>query len=151
MPPSSFSIPGRLIFEPDPSNAPGPFYVAYGCCVCCYAPEREAPDMVGRNEGEYESCFFRKQPATPEELDGVIAAMEVSCVPALRYAGDDPEILRRLREKGLADRCDVLIPPEKVPPAGGDPGVRMIDLDCALHPKQADRIGMTGRAAAASD
>src|SRR3954447_12183141 len=98
MPPNRLSIPGRIIFEPDSSNAPGPFYVTYGCCVCCYAPEAEAPEMVGRNEGEYEACFFRKQPTTPEELNQVIAAMQVSCVPALRYAGADPEILQRLQE-----------------------------------------------------
>jgi hypothetical protein len=66
--------------------------------------------------------------------------MEVSCVPALRYAGADPEILRRLEEKGLSDRCDVLIPPDKIPPAGGDPGVRMIDLDCALNPEWVCRV-----------
>jgi hypothetical protein len=148
MPLNRFTIPGRLIFEPDPSNAPGPFYVAHGCCLCCYAPEREAPGMVGRNEGEYESCFFKKQPTTPEELDRAIAAMNVSCIPGLRYAGADPEVLRRLQEKELADRCDVLIPPEKIPPAGGDPGPRMIDLDCALHPDLARRIGKTGWAAA---
>jgi hypothetical protein len=74
--------------------------------------------------------------------------MEVSCVPALRYAGADPEILRWLQEKGLGDRCDVLIPPDKNPPAGGDPGPRMIDLDCALHPNLARRIGKTGWGAA---
>jgi hypothetical protein len=79
--------------------------------------------------------IFRKQPDTPEELDRVIAATEVSCVLALRYAGADPEILERLRAKGLADRCDVLIPPEKIPPAEGDPGLRMIALDCTVHPE----------------
>lgn len=104
--------------------------------------------MVGRNEVEYESCFFQKQPATPDELDRVIAAMEVSCVPALRYAGADPEILRRLQEKGLGDRCNLFIPPDKIPPAGGDPGLRRIDLDCALHPDLVRRLGKTGWKAA---
>src|SRR5262249_37917837 len=106
------------------------------------------PEMVGRNEGEYESCFFKKQPTTPEELDQAIAAMEVSCVPALRYAGDDPEVLRRLQAKELGDRCDVLIPSEKIPPAGGDPGPRMVDLDCALRPDLPRGIGKTGGGAA---
>jgi hypothetical protein len=104
--------------------------------------------MVGRNKGDYESCFFKQQPRTPGELDKVIAAMEVSCVPALRYAGTDAEILRRLQENGLADRCDVLVPDDKIPPAGGDPFQRMIDLDCALHPETARRIGKTGWGAA---
>jgi hypothetical protein len=100
--------------------------------------------MVGRNEGEYKSCYFRKQPATPEELNHVIAAMEVSCIPALRYAGTDPEILRRLQDKGLGDRCDALIPGDKLPPDGPDPLSRLIDLDCALNPKLARRIHKTG-------
>src|SRR5689334_11729196 len=49
MSPDRFSIRVRIIFEPDPSNAPGPFYVAHGCCLCCYAPEAESPEMVGPN------------------------------------------------------------------------------------------------------
>jgi hypothetical protein len=137
-----------MIFEPDPSNAPGPFYVARGCCICCYAPEAEAPEMVVRNTGDYENCFFRKQPTTSEELDRVICAIEISCIPALRYAGNDPDVLRRLEEIGCADRCDPLIPQDKIPPGGGDLSQRMIDLDRALHAEVAREIGKTGWGAA---
>ena len=91
--------------------------------------------------------LLKKQPTSPEELNQIIAAMEVSCVPRIRYAGAEPEILARLQEKGLGGRCDVLIPPEKIPPAGGDPGVRMINLNCALHSGTGRRIGKKGRKA----
>jgi hypothetical protein len=142
--PDRFTVPGRMIFDADPENAPGHFYVAYGCCLSCEAPEAEAPMLVGRHEGERRGCFFKKQPSTPEELDNAISAIEVSCIPALRYAGVDPEVLRRLEEKGLVDRCDVLIPETKIPPADDDPFTRMVKLDFALNPNIIQVTGNRG-------
>jgi len=133
----------QTIFEPVPSNAPGPFYVADGCCLGCEAPEVESPGMVGRTACE-SSCYFKKQPTTAGELDQVIEAMIVSCTSALRYAGVDPAMFGRLREAGRADRCDALIPRDKIPPAGGAPHQRMLDLDRALDPETARRNGKTG-------
>ena len=54
--------------EATPSNAPGDFYVAKDECIACLAPEGEAPDLMGFDEAE-NSCFFRRQPATPDKLD----------------------------------------------------------------------------------
>jgi len=57
---------------------------------------------------DQDHCFFLRQPRTPAELDQAILAMEGSEVCALRYRGNDPKILERLRKLGLGDRCDAL-------------------------------------------
>jgi hypothetical protein len=54
-------------------------------------------------------CYFRRQPETLEEVERAISACCVSCVSAVRYSGNDPEILRRFREVGRIDVCDVLV------------------------------------------
>jgi hypothetical protein len=84
-----------------PLNAPGPFYVEYDYCLICCVPEQEAPDLIGFYEDGSGShgnshCYFKKQPETPEELDGAIAAMKLACCGCYIYEGNDPEIIRRL-------------------------------------------------------
>jgi len=87
-----------------PLNAKGDFYVEKDTCLICMAPEHEAPELMGYDEGI--GCYFKRQPRTPEELSHAIEAVWVSCVAALRYAGDDPVILERLRAKGCEAQCD---------------------------------------------
>ncbi|MDQ1592954.1 MAG: hypothetical protein QOG71_3581 [Pyrinomonadaceae bacterium] len=77
-------------------------------CITCLAPEQEAPELMGLDEAT--GCYFRRQPQTPEELEHAIEAVRVSCVAALRYAGNDPAILERLRAKGEKFQCDALYP-----------------------------------------
>jgi len=91
-----------------PKSAPGPFYVEDGCCITCEAPYHEAPDVMAHDEEGGGHCYFRRQPETPEEVERAISACCVSCVSAVRYSGNDPEILRRFRELGQIDACDVL-------------------------------------------
>jgi hypothetical protein len=92
--------------KPYPTNAPGDFYVEDGICITCCAPESVAPKLMGMHpEGH---CYFKKQPSTPEELDHAIEAVGASCVEGLRYAGNDPDILRRLLEQGCKSLCDKL-------------------------------------------
>lgn len=94
-----------------PKNAPGPFYVEDECCISCDAPRHEAPDLIGTDDvsGRYEyHCHFKKQPTTPDEIERAVMACVVSCVRAVRYAGNDPTILARLRELRSADSSDVL-------------------------------------------
>jgi hypothetical protein len=94
-------------YPADPKNAPGPFYVEKGCCICCEAPSHEAPDLMAQDE-DGGHCYFRRQSETPEEVERAIRACRASCVRAVRYAGDDPEILQRFRQLGSIDPCDVL-------------------------------------------
>jgi hypothetical protein len=94
-------------YPPYPKNAPGPFYVEKGCCICCEAPSHEAPDLIAHDE-DGGHCYFKRQPETPEEVERAIRACRVSCVGAVRYSGDDPEILRRFRELGSIDSSDAL-------------------------------------------
>jgi hypothetical protein len=92
---------------PHPKNAPGPFYVENDCCICCEAPYAEAPDLMAWDEEDNGyHCRFRKQPKTPDEVERAIRACVVSCVNAVRYAGNDPAILERFREWRSTISCD---------------------------------------------
>jgi hypothetical protein len=97
--------------QPYHLNATGSFYSVKDCCIICLAPESVAPDLMRLYEdpsgtNRMSHCFFTRQPETAEEIDHAIAAMNISCVQNLRYAGDDPEILKRLCELGCGDLCD---------------------------------------------
>lgn len=81
--------------KPYPKNAPGDFTVNDGECIQCCAPEAEAPDLMD-NDGT--SCYFKRQPSTPEELERAINAVHVSCIAAVRYCGKDARIIARLEE-----------------------------------------------------
>lgn|SRR5262245_42753805 len=101
--------------SPHPKNASGSFYVENDHCIACDAPFHEAPDLMGTDDGNggYH-CHFRRQPDTPEEVDRAIMACVVSCVRAVRYAGNDPVILQKFQELKSADSCDTL-PQEPLP------------------------------------
>jgi hypothetical protein len=45
---------------------------------------------------EHSSCFFERQPATPEEEYRAIRAIWASCCGAVRYGGSDPNVIARL-------------------------------------------------------
>jgi hypothetical protein len=89
---------------PYPENAPGDFYVEDQCCISCEAPCSEAPDLMAFSDEHH--CYFKKQPSTPEETERAIMACVVSCVRAVRYAGDDPTIIERFRQLDSRDSCD---------------------------------------------
>ena len=89
-------------------NVPGDFYVEDGECLVCHVPESEAPDLIGADVGEYEHCFVKKQPETPEELERMFHAIRASCIGCLRYRGTDPRILKVFRDELGDDLCDNL-------------------------------------------
>jgi ferredoxin len=93
-------------WEPTPANAPGDFYVAKDMCIACRAPEAEAPDLMGFDDSN-ESCFFRRQPTTADELEHAVRAVWVSCCGAVRYRGSSPEIQSKLIELGELESVDV--------------------------------------------
>ncbi len=98
------AVPLRTIRR-DPRNVPGDFYVEEGCCMDCGLAEAEAPDLLASLK-DVENCYFKKQPATPEELEQAVQAMRVSDMGCHRYGGKEAGILRRLRAEGLEAQCD---------------------------------------------
>lgn len=91
-----------------PSNAPGDFYVANGCCTMCMVPFVEAPGLFGEvQETDGTShCYVQRQPATQDEVDGMLRAVWHSELACLRYAGTDPHLLTRFDEYGEGNLCD---------------------------------------------
>ena len=80
-----------------PKNVQGPFYVVKDACISCRAPEAEARGLMLYDE-EQSSCFFERQPTTPEEEDRAIRAVWASCCGAVRYGGTDSKVVARLEE-----------------------------------------------------
>ncbi len=104
-------------------NAPGPFYVVDGECMCSGLAPAEVPELLsedptgpGVNGEGYYYCYFGRQPETPEEIENAIRAMAVSETTALRYGGDNPAILQRLSDLGLDFLCDNPVPPPRPNP-----------------------------------
>jgi hypothetical protein len=85
------------------------FYVEAKCCMFCGVPQAIAPELVGwklSETSQFEHCYWIRQPANDDELTraiNIIHAQELGCH---RYAGNDPQILRRLP----AEECDALHP-----------------------------------------
>jgi len=100
-------------YDRHPLSVPGPFYVEDDQCVNCYGPRDHAPDLIGFFEGTPDlkgcsHCYVKKQPSTGEEMERMMRAMLASFCSGLRYCGDDPAILERLKRDGQASRCDEL-------------------------------------------
>jgi hypothetical protein len=72
--------------------------------MACGAPELEAPTMMS-HDGEGH-CFFVRQPSTTQETNTAILSTWASCCGAVRYGGEDREVLIRLAEIGSAECCD---------------------------------------------
>lgn len=89
---------------PHPKNAPGPFYVEYGCCTACDVPFAEAPELFSYDSENH--CFVRRQPTTKDEANRMFRAAFFAELRCIRYRGDDPATIQRLAEAGLADLCD---------------------------------------------
>ena len=95
-----------------PKNALGAFYTLgeinsegtwCGGCLSCNVPEEEAPTLLAPLTETNSDTYFLRQPITEEEIEQACCAIEVCCVDALRYGGQDPKILARLRKTGNCD------------------------------------------------
>jgi hypothetical protein len=78
-------------------NGQGDFFVECDFCLSCDAPRSEAPELMDYNEEG--NCYFKRQPRTPEEVDHAINAVWISCIEAVHYRGNDPEILAQIEER----------------------------------------------------
>lgn len=98
---------GSLIPPRFEKNAPGPFYTT-GECLACGAPEAEAPDLMAPLTDESLDTYFVRQPRTAAETERACCAVEVCCASAVRYAGTDPAVIRRLGNR--PEHCDHVLP-----------------------------------------
>jgi hypothetical protein len=74
-----------MAHERTPKNAHGSFCVFKDECISCRAKiEAEAPGLMAYDE-DHSSCFFERQPTTPEEEYRAIRAVWASCCGAVRY------------------------------------------------------------------
>jgi len=83
-------------YNTHPQSAPGDFYVVHNECITCGAPHAVAPDLIGWVDGDTSHCIWKKQPKTAGQIEQAIDAIKASCVGCHRYAGDDPEIIKRI-------------------------------------------------------
>jgi len=88
----------KLSEKRHPKNSLGDFYGTADecCCIGACAPSTVAPDLIGYQK-EPEACYFIRQPETEVEVDRAIEAVLAGFVANLRYGGDNPNILRRIR------------------------------------------------------
>lgn len=91
-----------------PLNVEGDFYVEDEMCICCGAPEMEAPELMSMDYAEEGlHCYFKKQPTNQEQVQQAINAITASCCAALRYSGNNPIILNKLVQLGERNQCDI--------------------------------------------
>ena len=102
-------------------NVVGSFYVEDACCTSCGVPDVTAPELFGEAD---DSCFVKRQPQTPSEVDRMLRAMITSELGCIRYAGVDPAIIRRLAESGEGVLSDVTPPADIVPAKRDHVGLR---------------------------
>jgi hypothetical protein len=84
------------LYERDPGNPTGPFYVVKDSCITCSLPVEIAPENIRCHQRPYttnpqsidEHCVVIRQPQTPEELDAmidVVAGVMRLGLPLLRH------------------------------------------------------------------
>jgi hypothetical protein len=83
-------------YNAHPQSASGDFYVVHNECVSCGEPHAVAPDLIGWVDAERPHCIWKKQPQTADETEQAIGVIAVSEVGCHRYAGDDPDIIKRI-------------------------------------------------------
>ena len=89
-------------FAPEPTSAPGEFYVENHCCTSCGVPQSVAPDLVGWIDADMSHCYWKKQPETPGELERAFLILNGQELGCHRYAGSNAEIQRRVGH----ENCD---------------------------------------------
>jgi len=92
-------VPHRL-------NVVGDFYVTDGCCTACGVPEANAPNLFAYDPERH--CYVCRQPVTPSELDGMVAAMAQQELGCIRYRGMDAAVMKALLERGEGSQVDRL-------------------------------------------
>jgi hypothetical protein len=90
-------------------NADGDWYTT-GACMACGAPEAEAPALFASLSDEDLETYLFRQPVTPDDIDAVCRIARSCCVSAVRYGGQNREIIERLGNSG--EYCDFVLTPD---------------------------------------
>ena len=106
-----------------PKNVAGPFYstgveekpangaAGPACwsanCLVCEAPEEAAPELLAPLCNGNLDTYFVRQPVTSEEIAQAIQAIRVCCTAALRYGGQDRQIIASLGNS--PEFCDYIV------------------------------------------
>src|SRR5262245_66051780 len=84
----------------------GEWRVDHSVCMACGAPPVQAPELMGFGR-KYEhgdvggvQCYFKRQPATPGEVERACRAASVSCCSAVQYHGSDKRVSERIKRLG---------------------------------------------------
>jgi len=96
-------------------NVQGDFYTVgywhdseeFGECLDCCLPESLAPKLLADIENEDTYTHFIRQPETPDEIEQACEACESCCVSALRYGGENLEIIARFENN--PEYCDYIV------------------------------------------
>ena len=87
------------------NNSEGDFFVEDEECILCCIPESEAPELM---ESDDHSCYFKRQPKTDTEISNAIDAVSVSCCGAVKYGGNDTNIIRKILIQSNADISSII-------------------------------------------
>jgi len=80
--------------------------------MACGAPEAVAGGLMSHDGTS--QCYFVRQPESVREVDAAIRATWSSCCGAVRYGGEDQDILTRFAELDCRESCDFR-PPRDIP------------------------------------
>jgi hypothetical protein len=67
-------------------------------------PIAAAPDLIGWTDARELHCYWKKQPETAYELNQAFKIFEGQELGCHRYAGNDPEIQKRVGYENCDDR-----------------------------------------------
>ena len=84
--------------------------------MCCDVPLNEAPELFEYDQAQH--CYVCKQPSNANELEQILNAIQFSETQCIRYRGNDPDLLKALKELDLAEVCDSIgypDPPDELP------------------------------------
>lgn len=85
---------------PHRKNVPGDFYVEYGCCTACDAPQAAAGELF---EFDDNHCYVCKQPAAAHDLARMADAMTLQELDCIRFRGNDVKVITWLKQQGLEE------------------------------------------------
>lgn len=123
-------------YQSEPKSALGDFYVEPNCCTSCGVPQAVAPDLIGWTEEPFVSCYWKKQPETPGELEQAFKIFDGQELGCHHYAGHDPAIQRRVGYES-SDHATLLAPQtplQHIPVTSEHWGIRVVpDVEPPAH------------------